>query len=115
MIFNLSTVWKDHDVFAKQKSNTFRSSRSAVLELAERYKSIIEQTRRSQENAAEKISGSCVPEAEKLLFVEIAEICLWGNSTDLSLLTSLYYEDIQKLQGREARKRSAKNVLVNDL
>ena len=45
----------------------------------------------------------------------MCEICLWGNATDLSLLTSLTYEDIQKLQGTEARKKAEKNVLVNDL
>jgi damage-control phosphatase, subfamily III len=54
-------------------------------------------------------------EAEKLLFMEMCEICLWGNATDLSLLTSLTYEDIQKLQGSEARKASEANILVNDL
>jgi uncharacterized protein with ATP-grasp and redox domains len=54
-------------------------------------------------------------EAEKALFMEMCEICLWGNATDLSLLTSLSYEDIQKLQGSEARKASEKNILVNDL
>lgn len=60
-------------------------------------------------------SGSDHDEAEKILFYEMCEICLWGNATDLSLLTSLTYEDIQKLQGSEARKASEKNILVNDL
>lgn len=45
----------------------------------------------------------------------MCEVCLWGNATDLSLLTSLTYEDIQKLQGSEARRAAEKNILVNDL
>ena len=54
-------------------------------------------------------------EAERILFTEMCEICLWGNATDLSLLTSLTYEDIQKLQGADARRKAEKNILVNDL
>ena len=45
----------------------------------------------------------------------MAEICLWGNATDLSLLTSLTYEDIQKLQGSSARKAAEANIIANDL
>jgi hypothetical protein len=82
---------------------------TAVLELAERYRQVVSafgNPEQSGEDAAEK---------EKLLFIEMCEICLWGNATDLSLLTSLTFEDIQKLQGSEARKNSEKNILVNDL
>ena len=84
---------------------TYRSSRTAVLELAGRYKELVLQMREKEPNE----------EAEKLLFKEMCEICLWGNATDLSVLTTLSYEDIQKLQGEEARKASEKNILVNDL
>ncbi len=45
----------------------------------------------------------------------MGEACLWGNATDLSLLTSLTYADVQKLQGAEARRAAERNVLVNDL
>lgn len=45
----------------------------------------------------------------------MCEICLWGNATDLSLLTSLTYEDIQKLQGSDARKAAEANILVNEV
>lgn len=106
--FSLSKHWKNYDVFARQKINTFRSSRPAVIELAARYKALLLQLE----------EGSGKPEdeeAEKILFMEMCEICLWGNATDLSLLTNLTYEDIQKLQGSEARKSAEKNILVNDL
>lgn len=88
--------------------DTFRSSRPAVLELASKYKTFIQELRADTESTHN-------PEAEKLLFTEMFEICLWGNATDLSLLTNMTYEDIQKLQGAEARKASEKNILVNDL
>jgi len=104
--FALSTHWKSYDVFARQKMSTFRSSRPAVVELASRYHELIIQL--EKDTAKDE-------EAEKILFMEMCEICLWGNATDLSLLTSLTYEDIQKLQGSEARKASEKNILINDL
>ncbi|KAI1437398.1 DUF89-domain-containing protein [Xylaria sp. CBS 124048] len=108
--FTLSKHWKRYDVFARQKINTFRSSRPAVLELAARYKDLV-----GQMEADGGKKGDEHEEARRLLFVEMCEICLWGNATDLSLLTSLTYEDIQKLQGSDARKASEKNILVNDL
>lgn len=86
--------------------STFRSSRPAVLELAARYADIMAQL---------ATSPAPSPEAARLLFTEMCEICLWGNATDLSLLTSLSYADIQALQGAEARKASEANILVNDL
>ncbi|KAI9729982.1 MAG: hypothetical protein M1834_006180 [Cirrosporium novae-zelandiae] len=106
--FTLSTYWKSYDVFSAQKISTFRSSRPAVLELAARYKELSEQLTHEASSEHDKA-------AEELLFDEMCEICLWGNATDLSLLTSLTYDDIQKLQGSQARKDSEKNILVNDL
>ncbi|KIW75686.1 hypothetical protein Z517_10428 [Fonsecaea pedrosoi CBS 271.37] len=113
-----SKFWRDYDPFQRQKMETFKSSRPAVLELAAEYRGIMTQIRSSKARApvAEGVTDpQQIDEAEKLLFVEMAEICLWGNATDLSLLTSLTYEDIQKLQGSSARKESEKNILVNDL
>jgi hypothetical protein len=108
--FSLSKEWKSYDIFARQKMSTFRSSRPAVLELAARYHELITQIRKEDTRTEAEVD-----EAEKILFMEMCEICLWGNATDLSLLTSLTYEDIQKLQGSEARKASEKNIIVNDL
>ena len=110
--FSLSEHWKPYDVFARQKLHTFRSSRPAVLELAAKYKELISRLERDVNNTK---GSKELDEAERVLFTEMCEICLWGNATDLSLLTSLTYEDIQKLQGADARKRAEKNILVNDL
>lgn len=103
LIFSQYPRFKGYDVFARQKRSTFRSSKVAILELAARYRTITAQS-------AVKDTAS-----ELVLFQEMCEVCLWGNATDLSLLTSLTYEDIQKLQGSQARETQSKNVLINDL
>ncbi|OJZ83143.1 hypothetical protein ASPFODRAFT_699001 [Aspergillus luchuensis CBS 106.47] len=102
-LFSRSISWKGYDVFARQKTSTFKASKTAILELSTRYKAVL--------NTA-ALEDSTV---EAFHFKEMCEICLWGNATDLSLLTSLTYEDIQKLQGAEARKSQEGNVLVNDI
>jgi hypothetical protein len=112
--FGTSTHWKSHDVFSRSKLSGFKSSRPAVLELAAQYKNII-----SNLQSGLKLQGvetqAQLERAEEILFIEIAEICLWGNKTDLSLHTNLTEEDIQNLQGAKVRKASEKKILVNDL
>lgn len=112
-VFANTQYWKNYDVFSKQKMSTFRSSRPAVLELASRYNDLVKQLQ-SEKSATETVSEEEREAAEKILFTEVCEICLWGNATDLSLLTNLSYDDIQKLQGSDARKANEKNILVND-
>ena len=109
-LFTRSRYWKGYDIFARQKLDTFKSSQRAVLELAARYKDLIEQLRKPQSMSTEDAMR-----AEKLLFDEIAEACLWGNATDLSLLTTLTYEDLQKLQDSKLRKAAESTVLVNGI
>ncbi|KAK8098790.1 uncharacterized protein PG998_012031 [Apiospora kogelbergensis] len=89
--FSLSEHWKDYDGFMNQKMSTFKSSQPAAAELAARYKALV--------SSLEKDDAAVVQAGEEIIFKEIFEICLWGNATDLSLLTNLTYEDIQKLQG----------------
>lgn len=106
--FTLTKHWKNYDIFARQKIDTFRTSRAAVLELAARYREFTEQMAARNGKPLEEA-------AEELLFREFFEVCLWGNATDLSLLPNMTYEDIQKLQGSEATKKAEKNILANDL
>lgn len=109
-----TSYWQSYDLFARQKISTFGQSRAGVLELAARYRDIVTQLE-SKHAIGEAQSSEELEKAEELLFIEMCEICLWGNATDLSLLTNISLDDIKKLQGAEARKESEKNILVNDL
>lgn len=100
-----STHWTTHDVFKQQKDSTFAKSKVAVEELAGRYMQLM------GSGDANRASD----EARKLLFVEMTEIALWGNATDLSLLTKLSLEEIQKLQGKKAIEASQRNIVDNDV
>lgn len=110
--FTMSIKWKNYDIFARQKLSTFKSSRPAVIELAARYKDIVTQL---ENDSPQLRTPEDAVQADEVLFSEMCEICLWGNATDLSLLTNLSYDDIQKLQGSSARKAAEKNIIVNDL
>lgn len=108
ILFTKSIHWRSYDPFFRSKDSTFKSSGAAVEELAIRYKQLVQDFEDRSYSDTER-------EAQKLLFIEMCQISLWGNATDLSLLTSLSYEDLQKLQGAEAIKASQKNILANDI
>ena len=82
--------------------------------MAAKYRKIVTELETTHTIKAAKTEQD-LAKAEELLFIDMCEICLWGNKTDLSLLTNLTNEDIQKLQGSEVRKASEKNIIVNDL
>ncbi len=46
--------------------------------------------------------------------MEMTELALWGNATDLSLLQDLSLEDMQKLQGKSAIEEGRRNIVAND-
>jgi len=100
-VFAASEHWRDYDVFQRQKDWTFIQSRVAVEELAKRFSTVI----------STEVAGA---KAQHLLFEEMTQIALWGNATDLSLLTKLSLEDIQSLQGSDAIARNRRNIVSDD-
>jgi len=52
----------------------------------------------------------------EILFDEMIQMCLWGNATDLSLLPTMDYTDIQTLQsvGKAAQAANKTFILRND-
>ena len=82
-----------------------------MLELAAKYKDLISQVEHTRSDDLQKEESE---RAERAIFHDMLDICLWGNATDLSLLTSLTHNDIHKLQGAKARIANEKNILAND-
>ncbi|EKM84066.1 hypothetical protein AGABI1DRAFT_110655 [Agaricus bisporus var. burnettii JB137-S8] len=107
--FSVSKFWKDYDVFYRQKCDTFSRSADAVFELSMRFAEPFK--------IAEGLSNQEELEAERLMFLELTQVCLWGNSTDLSLLINMSEEQIKALQstGGDHLAATEKNILGNDL
>ncbi|EKM61692.1 uncharacterized protein PHACADRAFT_84548 [Phanerochaete carnosa HHB-10118-sp] len=108
--FTLSKHWADYDVFFRQKCDTFSRSSDAVFELSMRFAEPFQ-----HDLTKKPMSQSEMLEAEKLVFHELTQICLWGNSTDLSLLINMTEEQIKSLQstGGDHLAETEKNILGN--
>lgn len=106
--FTVSKFWGDYDVFYRQKCDTFSRSSDAVFELSMRFAEPFTQSGKSPEAKLE---------AERLMFLELTQVCLWGNSTDLSLLINMTEEQIKSLQstGGDHLAATEKNILGNHL
>ncbi|KAK4048501.1 Hairy/enhancer-of-split with YRPW motif protein 2 [Microbotryomycetes sp. JL201] len=107
--FTLSKHWKNYDVFFRQKCETFSRSGDAVFELSTRFAEPFF-------NDA-KLSSEEQLNAKKLMFLELTQVALWGNATDLSLLIDMSEDDIKKLQstGGDHLATTERNILGNDL
>ncbi|CDK25547.1 unnamed protein product [Kuraishia capsulata CBS 1993] len=106
--FKSNSKFQEYDVFNRPKRETFKSSTLGIYELILRYHQLHDQI-------VAKGAQNLDQESLKLLFEEFVDVSLWGNATDLSLLANATLDDIKAVQGKEARAKSAKNILANDL
>ena len=92
--------------------DTFSRSSQAVFELSQRF---VEPWKYANDKG--DLSQAEILEAERLMFLELTQVCLWGNSTDLSLLINMTEDDIKKLQstGGDHLAATEKNILGNHL
>lgn len=104
--FSMSTpFWQSFDLFTTSKQQSLVDSKKGTIELVKRFRGMLKAI-------ADK---EAVDEAtQKAIFEEMVQICLWGNATDLSLLTSLSVEELDSRQGKAVRESSKKNVVVDD-
>ncbi|GAA5988957.1 hypothetical protein JCM11641_001254 [Rhodosporidiobolus odoratus] len=100
----VTTHWPHFDPFGSQKLSTWRSSASGAAALAKSLQSLVA-------SSCEPLTLEKDEEKLRLDFIAIAEACLWGNATDLSLLTSLSHDEIKMLQSVE---RGQSFLLKND-
>ncbi|WFD42005.1 hypothetical protein MPSI1_000642 [Malassezia psittaci] len=107
--FSLSRYWSHYDVFFRQKCDTFSRSSTAVFELSTRFALPQKQDSSLSLEEAQHI--------KKLLFLELTQVSLWGNATDLSLLINMTEDDIKKIQstGGDHLAATEKNILGNHL
>ncbi|CAG8739995.1 16585_t:CDS:2 [Dentiscutata erythropus] len=90
--------WRNYDPYFRQKEESFKLSFSGILEFSKRID--------------ELISSSKVKIDDSIIFYELAQISLWGNATDLSMLPNFGTdENIETKRFEESKK----NILVNDL
>ncbi|KAH7909987.1 DUF89 domain-containing protein [Hygrophoropsis aurantiaca] len=104
--FKQTVHWREFDPFFAQKQEMFKNSGSAIYQIAS--------TMHELESEKAKLEG----DSEKLgvLFKEMIQMCLWGNATDLSLLTHLSPSDIEHLQtvGKDAQEARKEFILKDD-
>ncbi|KAJ3965874.1 DUF89 domain-containing protein [Lentinula raphanica] len=104
--FVQTTHWKDYDPFHAQKLDVFTKSGPSIYGIA----TIM------HELESEKEALEADPSKLKVLFQEMIQMCLWGNATDLSLLTHISLAEIEKLQsvGKEMQAARKEFILRDD-
>lgn len=111
VIFANYDNWENYDIFNNLKQSTFQASKFGVIELAMRYKNLLPEFQKFK--LADDKNNTDLG-LLKTIFKEFIEISLWGNATDLSLLTNATLEDIKSIQGAKARQDSESKIVVND-
>ncbi|GAW01631.1 duf89 domain-containing protein [Lentinula edodes] len=90
--FVQTTHWRNYDPFHAQKLDVFAKSGPSIYGIA----TIM------HELESEKSALESDPTKLKVFFQEMIQMCLWGNATDLSLLTHMSLVDIENLQSEKA-------------
>ncbi|KAG7087527.1 hypothetical protein E1B28_013486 [Marasmius oreades] len=101
-LFAQSQHWRDYDPFFSQKVDVFQKSGPSIYRIASSMHDL-EIAKANVESDEGRIGA---------LFQEMIQMCLWGNATDLSLLTHMTLSDIQNLQTVEKEAQSARKQFI---
>ncbi|KAF9074499.1 hypothetical protein BDP27DRAFT_1317209 [Rhodocollybia butyracea] len=100
--FAQSIHWRNFDPFHAQKLDVFKKSGTSIYGIA----TIM------HELESEKSTLTSDPAKLKVFFQEMIQMCLWGNATDLSLLTHMSLVDIEKLQSVGKDMQAARKEFI---
>ena len=104
--FKTSTsFWQHFDMFASDKRSALAGSKRGAVELVKQFNGVLK---------ALRAKDGTDDTTRKALLEEMIQISLWGNATDLSLLTNMSVEQLESRQGKASRDASKNNVLVDD-
>ncbi|KAK3821356.1 MAG: hypothetical protein J3Q66DRAFT_386215 [Benniella sp.] len=105
----LTSHWCDYDPFFEQKQTVFRSSQKAVVAIAAR---LMSPSNNNNSDTGDKEQAKSLSALDVLVsqgpdskgtreaFLELSQVCLWGNATDLSLLDNPDLAKVEELQRR---------------
>lgn len=104
--FNETRQWRNFDPFFAQKEQMFKNSSVAIYQISTSMHEL--------KNDREELRSN--PDKLLVIFREMIQMCLWGNATDLSLLTHMTPSDIENLQtvGMEAQQKRKEFILRDD-
>jgi len=104
--FSQTTQWSQYDPFLAQKVEAFRESSESIYCVATMMHNL----------DCEKGTLESDPNQAGPLIKDMIQMCLWGNATDLSLLTHVMPCEIRHLQfvGKEAWEKKQRFILKND-
>ncbi|KAJ4481048.1 DUF89 domain-containing protein [Lentinula aciculospora] len=104
--FVQTTHWKYYDPFHAQKLDVFTKSGTSIYGIA----TVM------HELESEKSELKTDLTKLKVFFQEMIQMCLWGNATDLSLLTHMSLVDIEQLQsvGKDMQAARKEYIMRDD-
>lgn len=104
--FSISTPkWQAYDIFGNSKREGLLGSKKGTIELIKHFHEMQKPLARGED---------LDDQAQKALFEEVVQISLWGNATDLSMLTTLSVEELNSRQGKVARESARKHIIADD-
>ncbi|PVU97395.1 hypothetical protein BB561_000599 [Smittium simulii] len=109
-IFLRSNNFKSFDYFADSKKKAFLDSVSAIAQLVAKVDLLVSECSETSASVAQ----DTIQKRKLVGFLEILQISLWGNQTDLSMFPDLKTADLEKMQANLLSGDNKHNLVSND-